>query len=384
MMQIDFRWELSSPLSFLPSSTSPLLFTTTTPSLISLSLFTQNRRTTQLIMWKHVRNRFWATFLAIYAIIIAYGAWVARQPPGVFTPSQHAARVLPVFIAPALAYIVYYSLSYVFKLLDRWTLRKINHSERRLKKVLNELKDSSRYDKTLQLLKKYDPDYLPVPPPIITNNNNNNKSMSLRKMVFRGGGNSPIANNGIGGTITGAGVSSQSLASKATAAAYATVGRASSKVMPVMAQLWNHAAENLIADDPVMMELLREAKAESDMLRHRLGDVEMVAQQLNIENKHLRRRLGLPVNNSVDSLYMEDRGGTGGGTGNGNGGGEVGGGGVEDGEEESSQSDVSESHRQTLLTELPAGTPAATPAGSPRAASPRRRRGEPSGFGSPI
>jgi len=204
-------------------------------------------------------------------------------------------------------------------------------------------------------------------------------------MVFRGGGNSPIANNGHGGTITGAGGSSQSLASKATAAAYATVGRASSKVMPVMAQLWNHAAENLIADDPVMMELLREAKAESEILRHRLGDVETVAQQLDIENKNLRRRLGLPVNNSVDSLYMEDRGGTGGGPGNGNGGGEGGGGGGgDDGEEESSQSDISESHRQALLMELPAGTPAATPSGSPRAASARRRRGEPSGFGSPI
>lgn len=257
-------------------------------------------------------------------------------------------------------------------------MRKTNHSETRLKKVVNELKDSSRYDKTLQLLKKYDPDYLAVPPPIITNNNN--KSMSLRKMVFRGGGNSPIATNGIGitGGGGGGGGSSQSLASKATAAAYATVGRASSKVMPVMAQLWNHAAENLIADDPVMMELLREAKAESDMLRHRLGDVEAVAQQLDIENRDLRRRLGLPVNNSVDSLCMEDRAGTGGGG--------TGVGGADDGEEESSQSDISESHshRQALLMELPAGTPAATPSGSPRAASARRRRGEPSGFGSPI
>ena len=280
-------------------------------------------------MWRHVQRRFFAAFLSIYAVILAYAAWVTRQPAGRYTSSQHATRVMPVFLAPGIAYAIYHVLIYLQQFIDSRMEKKIKNNENKLKKVVCELKDSSRYDKTLELLKKYDPDYMPA------------------------GVQQQIGGDGVSGVAR---LNQKSMAGKATAAAMATAAHsielAGSKLMPVMGRLWSHAAENLIADDPVMLTLLKEAQTELDGLRQRVMHAEAMAVQFELENQELRHKLGLPVTRSYDSL--DDRGSA-----------------------DDSSSDFSEQNKQTLVSTMPPGSPVNSP-------KPRRKKGEPSGFGSPI
>jgi hypothetical protein len=160
-----------------------------------------------------VRARFWAGFAASWAALLALAAYVNRQPAGTYTSGQHAARVVPAFTAPAAAWLAHRALGALQAALDRRSAARARQLEAKLRKQVRagvfregqggrkgwhgsvtcvpaarshahpqssapsslalppahlptcpfcpaqvcELKDSTRYERTLTLLQKYDP-----------------------------------------------------------------------------------------------------------------------------------------------------------------------------------------------------------------------------------
>jgi hypothetical protein len=117
----------------------------------------QAARATRAKAWGAVRARFLGYWAASWAVLLAYAAYVNRQPHGTYSPAQQAARVAPAFLAPAAGWLVHRLLSWLQGALDRRSAGRVKVLEGKLRKQVAELKDSTRYERTLALLQKYDP-----------------------------------------------------------------------------------------------------------------------------------------------------------------------------------------------------------------------------------
>lgn len=242
-------------------------------------------------MWTHVNARFVAAFLALYFCILAYAAWVSQQPVGTYTTKEHAKRVSLVFIAPALAYTLHTLLAWLRMLMDKKADRQIAALENRLRKTVTTVKDSMHYDATLRLLRQYDPDY--KPPEVVSTPGKPRKGPPI-------------------GTSTRAANAAMGLAAQ-------TVQGAGARMLPVVSQLWSHAANTLIgkaqplctdcvgvictdkcalpcecaADDPVLLQLMSEAKHQAEVMQGEMAAARNYIGELERENRELRHRLGL-------------------------------------------------------------------------------------------
>lgn len=67
---------------------------------------------------------------------------VVRQPAGTYTPQQHSMRVAPLFLEPLLAYLLYYVVLGCMSLYHRRDRRKLDSLNRKLRKMVAELKVS--------------------------------------------------------------------------------------------------------------------------------------------------------------------------------------------------------------------------------------------------
>ncbi|KAL4447358.1 hypothetical protein ABPG77_007391 [Micractinium sp. CCAP 211/92] len=236
------------------------------------------------------------SFAVAYAAILAWAAYVNRQPPGTYTQAQQAARVAPTFLAPLIAWLAHRLLGWLQRLLDRRGAARAKQLEAKLRKQVTELKDSTRYDRTLALLQKYDPDYAPPKP---------QPARSARQGATAGQQQSASASTPGG------------LPARAAGAAGSALQGAGSRLFPLLGQLYSQAAGTLIADDPVMLGLLRDAQQQSDLLRQRLVDAETRAIALLQANIMLKQQLGLPVEEEQAALaaWTGTPGGTAGGGG---------------------------------------------------------------------
>ncbi len=180
-----------------------------------------------------------------------------QQPAGTFSPAGHAKRVAPVFLTPAMAWAIFSAADWLRGLADRRADAQMKKLKDKLRKILADLKDSTRYQRTQALLQKYDPDLPPTPPPgAIKANGPKNKKGSAAGRGKPGSG-------GATGVV-------------GTAAASAGVALSSA-----LGQMFSTAAEKLIADDPQVVAMLRDAQRR--------------AQALEEENEYLRHQLGMAV-----------------------------------------------------------------------------------------
>lgn len=65
---------------------------------------------------------------------------VVQQPAGTYTAQQHSARVAPLFLEPVLAYAVYWAVLGALQLFDRRDRRRLDSLNRKLRKMVSELK----------------------------------------------------------------------------------------------------------------------------------------------------------------------------------------------------------------------------------------------------
>lgn len=209
----------------------------------------QSRRESQDRLWKRVQTRFWSIFVVIYAIVLAYAGYIVRQPVGSLTYAQHAVRVLPVFALPLVGYLVFRCMALGARIITSYTDRQILKTKKKQEKILDGLKDAMRFEKTHEILVKYDAEY-------------------RGKMTRQ----SPMV----------AEKKSKSIAVGSTA--LATVGEAGIRLSSALGQLWGKAADTLISDDPALINLLRTAQSQAQIL-------EAENMQLKADNSELRRVL---------------------------------------------------------------------------------------------
>ncbi|KAK2080273.1 hypothetical protein QBZ16_000126 [Prototheca wickerhamii] len=110
------------------------------------------------VLASRIRTRFLGGVAALWAVLLAYAAHVARAPAGSYTAREHFRGVLPAVLCPPTAWLLYQLLSALLAWLDRHTARRLEALAGKQRKMLRELKESTHYDRTLQLLKTYDPD----------------------------------------------------------------------------------------------------------------------------------------------------------------------------------------------------------------------------------
>ena len=159
--------------------------------------------------------------------------------------------MLPAVLCPPTAWLLYQLLSALLAWLDRYTARRLEALAGKQRKMLKELKESTHYDRTLQLLKTYDPEYQPPQPP---------RAPTPPAPAPGNRSAAPQAGRGI---------------------------------VPAVTQLWTLAADKLVASDPVALRLLQDAQREAEQLRAAVVASETETLRLQAENRELRARLGL-------------------------------------------------------------------------------------------
>lgn len=216
---------------------------------------TQAKKTHRKQVFYRLKARFLAIFASIYVCVLAYAAWVVQQPKGTFTQSQHISRISPVFVCPALGYLLYQGLDVLSSFFIRRTDAAIAKCRKKSDKIIHGLKDTMRFERTHELLCKYDPEY---------------------RGTF--GGKKEL--DSLYGGHDGRGDAKKepsSLSRKATAVAASTVGGAGMRLSTALAQLWGAAADTLLADDPVLLNSLKLAETQG--------------QELEAENAELKKKL---------------------------------------------------------------------------------------------
>lgn len=200
--------------------------------------------------------------MSVYVCILAYAGWVIQQPQGTFTSAQHAVRMAPVFVSPALAYMWYQVMSVVFKALVKHTDKRIRTCQAKTEKILHGLKDAMRYDRTHALLSKYDPEY-------------NDGLPDLKQRSALDGEPRQLA-----GDLSAKG-GRMSLSKKVTAVAASTMGGAGIRLSGALTQLLSVAADTVIGDDPVLLNSLKVAESQAQMLEHE--NIELKHQNIELE-----------------------------------------------------------------------------------------------------
>ncbi|KAG1662051.1 hypothetical protein FOA52_005298 [Chlamydomonas sp. UWO 241] len=88
---------------------------------------------------------------------IAWVAWL-RQSTAAYTVAGYFMRTTLPFLAPLLAFALAFALGWLLWLAERREDSSIKKLEGSKKKLIKELKDSTNFEKTMALLKKYDPE----------------------------------------------------------------------------------------------------------------------------------------------------------------------------------------------------------------------------------
>eukprot|EP00889_Picochlorum_renovo_P001663 jgi/Picre1/28693/NNA_004093.t1 len=181
------------------------------------------KKTHQKQVFYRIKARFLAIFASIYVCVLAYAAWVVQQPKGTFTNSQHISL-----------YLLYSSVQPIAK------------CRKKSDKIIHGLKDTMRFERTHELLCKYDPEY-------------RNAFSGKKELASLYAGRDGL---GSGGNKK----EPSSLSRKASAVAASTVGGAGMRLSSALAQLWGAAADTLLADDPVLMNSLKLAESQGKVL----------------------------------------------------------------------------------------------------------------------
>ncbi len=230
------------------------------------------------------RTKFVFSVGSIYAIVLAYAAYVVQQPYDAYPSAlARAARISPVFIVPVVAAVIYRSVRALFGAMMRHTDKRINKVNERSEKIVQGLKDDMKFDRTEKLLRKYDREWMNV-------SNGGTGKGSNGSLSDAGSDRSdeiPAAeynNKAAMTTPVNAGMGAKrgdksngppmSLSKKLM---MSTVGGASIKLSGALAQLWTLTADTVIGDDPVLLRSLKNA--------------EIHAQTLTEENSRLREKL---------------------------------------------------------------------------------------------
>ncbi|KAK9842949.1 hypothetical protein WJX74_004808 [Apatococcus lobatus] len=222
-----------------------------------------------------LKTRFLTFSVPMAVIAFAWAAWVRQQPVGTYTSQEHFVRMLPVFLVPASAYGLYVALSWVLRWVEIRDRARLTGLQAKLKKMLNELKDSTRYQKTFQLLQKFDPDFQP-PTPAPAMLTPGPRGGRLRHMQSAPGSPStPIMQGLRAGPIN-------SPIPPSTARP-----KANNFVLSAL----DHLANVTMGSDPVLVSAVREAKQQAEKLREQLQASEMLAAKLKEDNAALRARL---------------------------------------------------------------------------------------------
>lgn len=223
---------------------------------------------------------------------IAYRAAVAlRAAPGVYSAREHASRVAPALFGP----IVYLALRRVADGLEEAmsgrTRHKLSKLEKRKLSLIEDLKDSSRFERTFAILKKYDPAWV---------------QREMRKVdAAQGAGTTPARapRRGPGGGPAAASYATPTraypgappaLPAPSGALAGAAGAVPGSRLLPLLSSALSRAATSLIADDPTALQMLREAQEEAAGLREEVERRGAMLEAARVEIDRLRAELGWP------------------------------------------------------------------------------------------
>lgn len=202
---------------------------------------------------------FWLTSvtLCIALLIAAYLQQVESR-----SWINKTATILGALALPALSVLLHRGVQSVLRwreVKDERFLKKLMDSKR---KMVKELKDSTRFDRTMALIKKYDPDEQALnSSPRARDIAAGANGLRRRPSVPRTQGAPTTPDSSTGAMIM------RPAAVAATAAANAAAGVAAGTgkmLMPMFEQL----ASNLIADNPVLMEEARRAHQEAQSFKH--------------------------------------------------------------------------------------------------------------------
>lgn len=203
----------------------------------------------------------------VFVLVTLVAAWVLRQPEGTYTAQEHALRVSPIVIEPIGAYSIHCVLQWLLKLREGRVAGRLKSLETKMKRMVHDLKDSTRYDKTQKLLEKYDPEYVPSSP---------NRAAASNSSTQFAASTPGLRHRNIaqvqGQTNTGV--------LSPLAGLQRGVGAAGSKVVPLLASL-----AGMVGDNPALMDTLKAAQSEAEKLRSQVD-------KLQRENQMLRARLG--------------------------------------------------------------------------------------------
>lgn len=206
---------------------------------------------------------------AAWAAVVAYAAWVMRQPPGTFSVRGHFLRVAPVFCWPLAVYSLCTSVDYLTGWSFRRRERRLQAAQLRMREMITTLKESTNYEKTLQLLRKYDPDFAAAEAKQRARLNQQ-LSSPVRRVRFSEQDGTPPSPRHLGGLAGSA------------------LRGAGSRMMPAL----DYLASNLMGDNPALTSALREAHSEGEALRARLVKAEARIATLEADNTKMRSRLG--------------------------------------------------------------------------------------------
>jgi len=104
-------------------------------------------------------GRYYAAAAAAAVVgLLLQAAWVHRQPRGTFSLAQHFSRVLPALLAPLAAYALWVAGRMVLAAVGAREARLLGRLEASRRRMLQELRDATRYDTTHALIARFDPD----------------------------------------------------------------------------------------------------------------------------------------------------------------------------------------------------------------------------------
>ena len=224
-----------------------------------------------------MRARFFAGFLVVYSVIIAYATYVMRQPPGTYSTSDHAKRILPLFVTPGVFVMVYLVSSKMHALLERRANRQIKSQETRLRKAITDLRTATHYQRIEELLRKWDPTFAPL---------------------------EPIGNISPGRDIVAPGSSGKrsrsAIANRAASVAASAVTGAGVRVSSMLGSMLSDVADKIIGDDPTLIAMLEQTKQKATQLEHEnlrlLQENAILRQAIHKGDMDVQYKLNVPEN----------------------------------------------------------------------------------------
>lgn len=236
----------------------------------------QSRQSKRKASTKKIKELIFITTAVTVVMAGFYASWVNSRPKGTFTPTGAAQRVSVLFVAPLLGYIIQASLVWVSASLDGWDKRRLETLEKSKRTMLQDLKDSTHYNKIMALMLKYDPE--------------EKKKVELLESAREGR------------VVQRRWSSHDQPIPASPAPTHRIVASTGRMLMPVLDKL----ANSVIGDDPALV-------MELDSLKHRLEAVRTEKVKLEEENRMLKNELLRlhpdffgPAGNGSETVHLEE------------------------------------------------------------------------------